>query len=394
MIRFENLSYVMVIAFAVPFGLALFPQLPISAIVSEIVAGVVFGPQGLGWVEVDSVVQVVATLGLATLLFLAGLEIDLSRLRAPIVRPSLVAYLFTLALGSVVGWGLFRLGWVDQALGIGLIVIALSATSLGLVISVLKDAQQLSSGLGQIIEVTATVADFSAIVLLSILFGSTANSTDSRVMLLGSTALLSCIAVVVLIAGPRLGWVNSALLRLRDSTAHVRVRAAVALLIGFVAVAESFGLEAILGAFLAGVLVAALNHQSKGHPYFRIKLEAIGYGFLIPVFFIASGINLDVAALVAQPSALGLVPLLVGALLLVRGLPALLFRNQLTSRGVLVLGLFQATSLPFLVAASQVGMQAQAISPDVGAALTCAGLISVMIFPTVALTQLRRLPIT
>ena len=115
------------------------------------------------------------------------------------------------------------------------------------------------------------------------------------------------------------------LVRLQDTTAEIRVRAAMVLLIAFAVVAERLRLESILGAFLAGAAVAILDRDASTHPHFRLKLDAIGYGFLIPVFFIASGMRLDVSGLVHSPEQLLRLPVYVVVLLLARGLPALLY---------------------------------------------------------------------
>ncbi|MEU5850239.1 cation:proton antiporter domain-containing protein [Saccharopolyspora shandongensis] len=179
-------------------------------------------------------------------------------------------------------------------------------------------------------------------------------------------------------------------LRLQDTTAEIRVRAAVVLLVAFVVLAEGFGLESILGAFLAGAVVGFVDRDSATHPHFRTKLEAIGYGFLIPVFFVASGVQLDLGGLIATPSALLRVPLFLLALLLVRGAPALLYQRSLGTRSSVAAGLLQATSLPFLVAATQIGVELGLMTPVTAAALICAGLLSVLLFPAAALALLRK----
>jgi Kef-type K+ transport system membrane component KefB len=178
-------------------------------------------------------------------------------------------------------------------------------------------------------------------------------------------------------------------LRLQDTTAEIRVRAAVVLLLGFVVLAERFGLETILGALLAGAVVGAVDRDTGSHPQFRTKLDAIGYGFLIPVFFVTSGIRLDVAGLLADPAALARTPVFVAALLLVRGVPALLFRRRLSGRETVAAGLLQATSLPFLVTATMIGVDTGLVSPVDAAALVAAGVVSVLVFPVAALSLLR-----
>jgi Kef-type K+ transport system membrane component KefB len=179
------------------------------------------------------------------------------------------------------------------------------------------------------------------------------------------------------------------LTRLQDTTAEIRVRIAVALLMGFVALAARVGLEAILGAFLAGAVLGHVDRDAMSHPNFRTKLDAVGYGFLIPVFFVTSGLRFDLRSLTDHPSALVRVPVFLLALLAARGLPALLYRRSLGRDASVVAGLLQATSLPFIVTASQIGVSIGAVQPVTGAALVAAGLLSVLVFPPIALGRLR-----
>lgn len=385
-VGFTNLLVVCVIALVAPLTLGLAPRVRVPAVVLEIVAGVVLGPSVLGWVEADVVVSVVAVLGLAFLLFLAGLEIDLRRLRGSVLRLALVGYVATLLLGLAVGGGFALVDWVRSPV---LLAIALSATSLGLVVPVLKDARRLDSGLGQAVVAAASVADFAAIVLLSLFFSTSESGTGTRVALLVLFAGLVCLTAVAAVAVSRASRLAETVTRLQDTTAEIRVRAAVLLLVGFVAMAAKLGLETILGAFLAGAVVGLVDKDTSTHPQFRTKLEALGYGFLIPVFFVASGLRLDLAGLIDQPSALARVPVLALALLGVRGLPALLLARRHDGRSVAAAGLLQATSLPFLVTASQIGVATGTMSDTTAAALVCAGLLSVIAYPALALGLLR-----
>jgi len=385
-VGFTNLFVVSLVALVAPLLLGLAPRARVPAVVLEIVAGVVLGPSVLGWVEADLVVSIVAVLGLAFLLFLAGLEIDTRRLRGPLLRLALVGYGVTLTLGLAVGGGLDLLGWVSSPV---LVAVALSATSLGLIVPVLKDARKLESGLGQTVVAAASVADFAAIVLLSLFFSTSESGTGTRIALLVLfTGLVSLTAVAALAVG-RLHRLGETVTRLQDTTAEIRVRAAVLLLVGFVALAAKLGLETILGAFLAGAVVGLVDKDTSTHPQFRTKLEALGYGFLIPVFFIASGLRLDLAGLVDQPSALARVPVLAAALLVVRGVPALLFLRRYDGRSVAAAGLLQATSLPFLVTAGQIGVATGTMTETTAAALVCSGLVSVVAYPALALGLLR-----
>ena len=386
-VSFLNLFIVCLIAAAAPLALGFAPRLRLPSVILEIVAGIVLGPSVLGWVKIDLPVQILALIGLAFLLFLSGLEIDAHRLRGRLLRLALLGYLITLALGVPIGLGFHAIGWVRSPL---LLAIALSATSLGLIVPVLKDARQSEGEVGQTAIVAATVADFSAILLLSLFFSASGGSTGSRLVLVIAFAVLVGITGLVVSRAGRSMRLGAVLLRLQDTTAEIRVRFAVVLLIAFTALAERFGLESILGAFLAGVVVSIVDRDSASHPRFRTKLEAIGFGFLIPVFFISSGIRLDLKGLLDNPSALLRVPIFLLALLLVRGVPALLYVRGLGRRSAIAAGLLQATSLPFIVTATQIGVQLGRISPVTAAALVFAGLLSVLIFPVTALTLLRR----
>ncbi len=148
--------------------------------------------------------------------------------------------------------------------------------------------------------------------------------------------------------------------------------------------AAHLGLEIILGAFLAGALVGLIDRDSSSHPRFRSKIAAIGYGFLIPVFFISSGVRLDLSGLLGERSALLRVPLFLLALLVVRGVPAVLSVRRIGRSHAVASGLLQATSLPFIATATQIGVAAGLMTPVTAAGLVCAGLLSVM-FPAIAL---------
>jgi Kef-type K+ transport system membrane component KefB len=385
-VSFVNLLVVVAVAVAAPLAVGYLPWLRVPAVVLEIVGGIIIGPSVLGWVRVDLPVAILALFGLAFLLFLAGLEIDVHRLRGRLLRFAVVGYLVTLVLGYGAGVSFTAAGWVSQPL---LLAIALSATSLGLVVPVLKDAGQVHSQVGQSALAAASIADFAAIVLLSLFFSSSGGSTGSKVVVLGAFAGLIAVAALVVSGAARSMRLGRVLVRLQDTTAEIRVRCAVLLLVAFTVLAEKFGLESILGAFLAGAIVGLVDRDSSSHPRFRTKLEAIGYGFLIPVFFVSSGIRLDLTGLLHSPSALVRVPVFLLALLMVRGLPALLGLRASGPRATLALGLLQATSLPFIVTATQIGVALGKITPVTAAALVCAGLLSVLIFPLLALGLLR-----
>jgi Kef-type K+ transport system membrane component KefB len=175
----------------------------------------------------------------------------------------------------------------------------------------------------------------------------------------------------------------------QDTTAQIRVRFAVVLFIAFATLATNLGLETILGAFVAGAMLKVVDRDAEMvHPLTATKLEAIGFGFLIPVFWVTSGLRFDLHALFADSSTVARVPIFLVALMLVRGLPALVYRGTLARTQVLAVGLFQATSLSFIVAATQIGLELHLITSATAAALVGAGLLSAVLFPPIGLTLL------
>jgi Kef-type K+ transport system membrane component KefB len=224
-----------------------------------------------------------------------------------------------------------------------------------------------------------------------LLFSGEAGGLDAKLILIG-LFVLAIAAVALAVAGAeRSGRISAALVRLQDTSAQIRVRGAFVLLIGMVALAEQLGLELILGAFAAG---AILNHldadRAMTHPEFRAKLVAVGFGVFIPVFFVTSGVRFDLDALFADSSAIAAVPAFLAALVVARGLPALLYRGQFDERRILAAGLLQATSLPFIVAATAIGQDLGLIDAATSAGFIAAGLLSVLLFPLAAVTLLER----
>jgi Kef-type K+ transport system membrane component KefB len=383
---FTNLLIVVAVAFACPFVLGLFPRVRLPSVVLEIVAGILAGPSVLGIVEVDESVEVVAILGLAFLLFLAGLEIDVHRLRGQTLRLPAIGYAISFAIAVAVAVALRAGGLVETPL---LVAIILCATSLGVIVPVLKDAGEIGSAFGQLVVAAGSIADFGAIVLLSLFF-SGEGSIGSTLVLIGGIVVLGLVTFAALRGAGMSRAIRADLLRLQDTTAQIRVRGAIVLLVGFAAVAAELGLEAILGTFIAGaVLTLADPDEVMTHPDLRRKLEAIGFGVFIPVFFVSTGVRFDVDALVADASNLVMLPIFLVALLAVRGIPALVYRRALGARRAVVAGILQSTSLPFIVAATAIGIDLGLLSAAAGAALVGAGLLSVLLFPVIGLALLR-----
>src|SRR5207248_1082196 len=334
-------------------------------------------------------VTILSLVGLAFLLFLAGLEIDVDRLRGRVLRVTSLGFGVSFAVGVVVGLALDAGGFVRSPLFIAIVLVS---TSLGVIVPVLKDSDNIGSNFGQLVIAAASIADFGAIILLSLFFsGKGSTDTTGKLILLGIFGLLVALIGLAIAGVERWRGLSGVLLRLQDTTAQIRVRGAFVLLIGFVALAENVGLETILGAFAAGAVLSLIDRdQRMTHPEFRLKLEAAGFGIFIPVFFVATGLRFDLDALFSSASTVARVPLFLFALLLVRGLPALLYSGLIGRQRAVIAGILQATSLPFIVAATQIGLQSGVVSKASAAGLIAAGLLSVIVFPATGLGLLRR----
>jgi len=226
--------------------------------------------------------------------------------------------------------------------------------------------------------------------LLSLFFSGESSGVGAKLVLLGLFGLFVLVVAAVVFGAERSMRISGTLVRLQDTTAQIRIRGAFLLLALFVALAERLGLEAILGAFLAGAILKLLDRDEMlTHPEFRQKLEAVGYGVFVPVFFVATGVQFDLSALFANATSLARVPIFLTALLIARGLPAVVYRSLPTRTQRIAAGLLQATSLSFLVVAGQIGVDLDLVRPVVYAALVAAGLLSVVLFPATALALLR-----
>jgi Kef-type K+ transport system membrane component KefB len=383
-----SLAVVAATGFAAPLLIELLPAIRLPNVVGEIGLGILAGPSVLGWAHADEPVQVLALIGLSFLLLIAGLEVDYRGFRGRLLRITGAGFALSLALGLVAGVALHEAGLVRSPL---LLAIMFSATGLGIVLAVLKDAGRVDTPFGQLVIAASSIAEVGTIVLLTLFFSGESSSVGARLVLFGLFGLL-CVAVVVAVTGlERSMRVTATLVRLQDTTAQIRVRGAFVLLAVFVVLASKFGLEAILGAFLAGAILRLVDRdEAMTHPQFRSKLEAIGFGVFIPFFFVTSGVRYDAGALFTSGSALALVPLFLAVLLAVRGLPALLYRKVVGGRELAASALLQATSVGFLVVATEIGRDMDLISAENAAAVVAAGLLSVLLFPQAALSVLGR----
>jgi Kef-type K+ transport system membrane component KefB len=385
-LSFDGVLVVALVAVAIPVVLGLGPRLPIPGAVLEVLAGILIGPSVLGWVHLDAPVQVLSDLGLGMLLFLAGLEIDVEGLRGPLGRLAGWAFGISVLLGLACGYALSLAGVGAKPVFLAVVLVS---TSAGLLLPLLKDAGLHRAPFGQLVMAAAALAELIPVVMLSLLFSATSTTSETR---FGSLmALLALLAVIGLALGRvrNLAALDRLLDRLEDHSAQLRVRAALTLALAFAWLASRFGFASILGAFAAGLLVKTIDLTNRApHPQFQVKLEGIGFGFLVPVFFITTGVQFDARALVSHPAAVAEVPLFLLALLVVRAVPALAYLRLIGPRRAGAAGLMQATTLTFVIVATQIGIASGQVSRPTGAALLAAGLLSATLFPPLAVKLL------
>ena len=358
-------------------------RLAVPEIVIQLLLGIIVGPAVLGLAHPDTIVNGLADLGLSFLMFLAGYELDLLRIRGRPLRLAAVGWVLSLALALGMAFGLVSTGLARDTVIIGL---ALTTTALGTLLPVLRDAGVLKTPFGSFFLAVGTVGEFGPIVAVALLL----TKKDPRL-----TTLLLLIFVAVAVATallatrPQPPRVVSILRRNLHSSAQLPVRVSLLLILLLVYLAYQLGLDVLLGAFAAGIVVR-LFIEGEQSAVVRGKLEAVGYGFLVPIFFIVSGMHFDLKSLTDRPSALLRVPLFLALMLVVRGTPALLLYRKVLPRNQRVpLALFSATALPIIVVITAIGTAEGRIRPENASALVAAGILSVLLFPALGLGRLR-----
>ena len=352
-------------------------RLVLPTVVVEIVLGIVIGPAVLGLAEVDAYVAFLSDFGLALLFFFAGLEVIEHHVPRNVLRRGTVGWCMSLAIGVVFGVLLDQLG-VDAVWW--LLSVALATTALGTLVPILSDAKLLPTQLGGAVLGTGVAGEFWPIIFISIFLTSVYGAVTEFLLLIGFAVLVVCAAAVARRARP------PRLLRIVRETLHttgqVGVRASVFFLALLVFLAADAGFEFVLGAFTAGVLVGLVLDSPDGQ-IVRVRLEGIGFGFLVPVYFVVTGMNFDLDSLLSAQGLL-LAAVFLALLVVSRGASSLLWLRELGGRRTASLALFGATGLPLIVAIVGIGQKKGDISDAVGASLIGAGMISVLVFPFVA----------
>ena len=355
----------------------------VPVVVVELVLGALIGPDVLKLAEMTDVLDFLGQLGLGFLFFFAGYEIEFDRIRGDPLRLAAIGWAITLALAYALAGALAAAGVVLSGLLVGS---AMTTTALGTLVPILRDAGQLETKLGRFVLGAGAVGEFGPVLIVTILLSSDAGA-GKQIFLLVIFTVLAVLAALISMRAVGRGW--TFIERHMETSGQVPVRLTVLLLFGLVVVAADLGLDVILGAFAAGVIVRLLL---EGHELelFESKLDAVGFGLLIPFFFITSGMKLDVAALVGSARALLELPVFLGLFLLVRGLPALLlYRDVLSPAERRALALLSGTQLPLVVAITTIGVETGNMRASTAAALVGAGVLSVLIYPALALNVVR-----
>ena len=356
------------------------PRLRLPVIVLEIALGIVVGPQVLHWGEVGPVIQALGKFGLAFLFFLAGFELDFNAIRGRPLRLAILGWGISLVIALLLGRLLMMTGFVVSDL---VTSVALTTTALGVLIPVLKDEGEEKTRFGAFAIATATMGEFGPIVMISVLL-TTEDGGGFKALSFMACFILIVIVAAFLAARLRPPALIEFLRKKMHSSSALPLRISILILAILVMLTREFGLESILGAVAAGVVIS-LAAEGKGREILRERFEGIGYGFLIPIFFISSGMKYDLNALISSATSLLRLPVFLLLFLIVRGLPVLLYRKDLPRKDLFPVALFSATALPLILAITQIGVQTNRMIPENAAALVGAGMISVFLFPALSL---------
>jgi Kef-type K+ transport system membrane component KefB len=354
----------------------------VPSVVLEIGLGIVVGPAVLGWARDDSGVTLLAALGLNTLMFLAGYEIEFSRIRGAPLRLAVRGWGVSLVLAAVVAWTLNAASLTES---IGIVALALTTTAIGTILPILQDAHETQTQLGRFILAAGAVGEFGPIVAISVFLSAErpGRAIAALILFLGLAAV-----GVILAMRPRLARVQRLISATLGTSAQLAVRIAVLLLVLMVWIAAVLDLDALLGAFAAGIVYRQFISYTPEHEVRDVehRLQALGYGFLIPLFFVVSGIRFDLHSLVSDFGNVLLLPVFLVGFLIVRGIPALwLYRRELPAHERRALALFTSTALPLVVVITGIGVANGDMDPGTAAAFVGAGMLSVLLFPSSAL---------
>jgi Kef-type K+ transport system membrane component KefB len=355
------------------------PRLLVPTVVLELVGGILIGPV-FDIASEDDIISFLAALGLTTLMFLAGLEIDMPRIRGGPLQRAVGGWVSSLALGLSVGFALTPVDGTRSGLIVGL---AITTTALSTLLPILGDSGELQTAFGTEVLAGAAVGELGPLIAISVLL-----STDrpARTVLV----LVAFVVVVFVAAALAMRPRNERLARLLEQTMATSGQLAVRLVMLFVGVmvwiASELGLDVLLGAFAAGMVfrLFSAGDSTREAALVEAKLQGLGYGFFVPIFFIISGMRFDLDAIRDRPAILIGVPAFLLAFLVVRGVPAFFIEHRWPLNDRLALACYLATELPLVVVITDIGVQTGRLKSSTSAALVAAAILSVLTLPLVA----------
>lgn len=385
--RHEGRSLVLVLAASALAALAsrIHHRLLLPTVVVEIVLGILIGPQVLDIAKVNRYINFLANFGLVFLFFFAGLEVVEKRVSPRSVARGTAGWAISLVLGSIAG---LALHWSGVGATWWLLAVALATTSLGTLVPILSDAGILPTPLGAAVLGTGVAGEFWPIVVISVFLTGVYGATTELLLLVAFGMVVALSAAVAMRSRPP--RVLRVLRETVHTTSQAAVRFSVFVLGALVLLAVDVGFDFVLGAFAAGLVVGLALDSPEGQ-LVRIRLEGIGFGLLIPIYFVVTGMTFDLDSLLS-PGGLSLAVLFLALLFVARGVSALLWLRELGGREILALALFGATALPLIVAIVSIGTDRGAIATNVGASMIGAGMISVLAFPLIGGRFLERQP--
>lgn len=353
-------------------------------VVLELVLGIVVGPQVLALADNDAFIQFFSNLGLGLLFFFAGYEIDFDRVKGRPLRLGGLGWAMSLALAYGLGGLLAAAGVVISFLFTGS---ALATTAIGTLIPIMRDNEELPTRFGTYLLAAGAVGEFGPILLITLVL-STSQPLSEAIVLVGFILLAVAVALVSVRAAFR-GW--PAMEAAIETSSQLPVRLAVVLIFGLAGLAGDLGLDILLGGFVAGMIVRVAL-RGRELVVFESKLTAVGFGFLVPFFFVTSGMNFDLDALLSSAQEIGRMFVFLALFLVVRGAPALLLYTKVlpAARDRVALAFFSATQLPLVVAITTLAVDEGKMRSSTAAALVGAAILSTLIFPFVALVLRRR----
>ncbi|PAD34973.1 sodium:proton antiporter [Terribacillus saccharophilus] len=376
-----SLVVVILAAFLTPILMNRLKLRALPVVVAEIIVGLIIGQSGFDLVNQSTWLETLSTLGFIFLMFLSGLEIDFSIFagknkrkneKQPSQSPfiiSLVIFLGILILSVGLSYAFVLAGFIDNVF---LMTLIISTISLGVVVPTLKEAQMMKSTFGQTILMIAVIADLVTMILLAV-FATIYGDEGGNMWLL---LILFAVGVILYFVG-KIFQKRSFIETMSKGTVQIGTRAVFTLIIVLVAVSESVGAENILGAFLAGTLVSLLSpNQELVH-----QLDSFGYGFLIPIFFVMVGVEMNLRTLLTDPQILILIPLLLIALLISKIVPVLYLRRWYDWRSVISAGTILTSTLSLVIAAAAIGERIGVIDAQMEGALILVAVISCIITP-------------